>query len=103
MASVVDGVVGGHAGQQPHHRRRPGSLCGVKSGREGRRAQGVPARVSEVECSVYAGLLGHLLHIRHADLGATECEVMRCRWRALILINARRIDAVKIRRRGGLR
>jgi len=26
-------------------------------------------------------------------LGATECEVMRCRWRALILINARPPDS----------
>ena len=103
MASVVDSFVVGHAGQQPHHRWRSGTLCGVKSGREGRRAQGVAARVSEVEYSVYAGLLVLLLHIRHADLGATECEVMFCQGRVLILINARRIDAVKIRRRGGLR
>ncbi|MBJ7503462.1 MAG: hypothetical protein JHC68_05160 [Polynucleobacter sp.] len=56
-----------------------------------------------MECSVYAGLRVLLLHIRHADLGATECEVMLCQGRMLILINARRIDAVKIRRRGGLR
>ena len=40
-----------------------------------------------MECSVYAGMLDHLLHIRHADLGATECEVMRRRWCALILIH----------------
>ena len=35
--------------------------------------------------------------------GATEGEVMRCRGRELILINARRTDALKVRRLGGLR
>jgi hypothetical protein len=96
VASVVDGVVVRYAGQQPHDCRRPSTLCGLKSRREGRGAQGVAARVSCVECAVYTGLLGHLLHICHADLGATEFEVIHCRWRALIFINSRRTAAVKV-------